>query len=331
MHTITEISIALLLLLAAAIRSLRFAPSRLTIFELQRQAEQGDGLAKAELQLRRVRTELLALRQVIELVCIAAIALLLNSLLTSWQAMLGVMAALLLVELLGNTPLIERLSQKIAAKRLPSILTLAKAWHPLLKLLAGRHPDASHAAAFYSKDELLHMVEHDHGILHPAEQALVQRALTYQHIKIKDIMTPRASVVSLDKNDSLGPLVLDNLHKSGQNRFPVIVKDLNHVIGTINMADLLPLRAEVKHPSDVMSHKVYYLAENFGIDHAIAAFLQTGASLFIVVNELEETKGVISIETVFEQIVGKSNSHDFDRYEDRRAVVQAATALRHRS
>ena len=75
-------------------------------------------------------------------------------------------------------------------------------------------------------------------------------------------------------------------------------------------------------PADVMTSKVYYIPGDMPLDAVLLSFLKTSQHLFIVVNELEETIGVISIETILQQIIGQPNLDEFEQYTDRRAVAK---------
>jgi len=322
MLTIIYSSTALLMLATAAIKSIRFQSSRLTNFELHRQAEQQDRAALAELQLRQERPLLVTLQTIIIFLLIVIITLLIGSVYNP-QITLGlVLLGVLIIELLSSRQFVRKVAEKAATKQLANIFTVIKILRPALRLMSDKHANASPTATFYSKDELLHMIEHDHGVLSATEQALIQQALTYRHLKIIDVMAPRASVMSLQKTDSLGPLMLDSLHKSGQLHFPVVDKTIKNIVGIVSMADVLPLRPEVTSPADVMTSKVYYIPGDMPLDAVLLSFLKTSQHLFIVVNELEETIGVISIETILQQIIGQPNLDEFEQYTDRRAVAK---------
>ena len=60
-------------------------------------------------------------------------------------------------------------------------------------------------------------------------------------MKIDEIMTPRSMIESVPMNELLGPLVLDDLHKKGYSRFPVIDGDIDHVVGVLRIQDLLTI------------------------------------------------------------------------------------------
>ena len=131
----------------------------------------------------------------------------------------------------------------------------------------------------------------------------------------------------------LGPFVLDRLHKSGHSRFPVIKKDIDHVVGLLYVHDLFSLAksAEKSTASKLMDSKVFYINENQPLPSALAGFLRVKHHLFIVVNEFEETTGVITIEDVLEALIGRKIVDEFDQYDDLRAVAKRAAAQRQKS
>jgi CBS domain containing-hemolysin-like protein len=51
-------------------------------------------------------------------------------------------------------------------------------------------------------------------------------------------------------------------------------------------------------------------------------YLRTQHHLFLVVNEFEEIVGIITIEDVIEQIIGRKIVDEFDQYADLRAVAK---------
>ena len=70
-----------------------------------------------------------------------------------------------------------------------------------------------------------------------------------------------------------------------------------------------------------MKKAVYYVNEEKQLDHALQAFLKTKHHLFIVVNGFEEIVGILTIEDVLEEVLGKEIVDEFDQYEDLRAVA----------
>jgi CBS domain containing-hemolysin-like protein len=110
------------------------------------------------------------------------------------------------------------------------------------------------------------------------------------------------------------------LHKSGFSRFPVTGDKKGEIVGTLYLRDLVAAKAGGP-VSGLMSKKVYYVNEEKPLQHVLDAFLKTKHHLFIVVNEFEEIAGIITIEDVIEQVLGKAIVDEFDKFDDMRAVA----------
>lgn len=176
----------------------------------------------------------------------------------------------------------------------------------------------------HSRAELAHLVESSTTILNDNEKKLIVNGLGFSDKVVRDIMTPRSVIETIDRNELLGPLVLDDLHKKGHNRFPVVDGDVDHVVGILHLRDVLAVDTMRKHTSKVesaMDTRTLYIHEYQSLSHALDAFLKTHHHLFIVVNEYRETVGLLTLEDVIEALLGRKISDEFDAHDDLRAVA----------
>lgn len=140
-------------------------------------------------------------------------------------------------------------------------------------------------------------------------------------------MTPRAKIITINRNETIGPLLLDRLHKVGRMFLPVIDKDLDHIIGVLNVHSLMPLNPALKEVGEAMNPRLFYIHQDQPLAALIAAFLRTGQHLFIVINDSEEAVGIITIEDVLRQLVGSEEPRHNLEYEDPHAIAKSgATA-----
>ena len=125
------------------------------------------------------------------------------------------------------------------------------------------------------------------------------------------------------QTDEIGPVLMGELHDSGHSRFPVVA-DMKHTtfVGTLYLRDLV-MESKARVVKDIMSPHVRYIHEEESLDHALRAFLKHRHHLFVVVNNFEEFVGVISIEDVLEEIIGKEIVDEFDEHEDLRKVASS--------
>lgn len=188
----------------------------------------------------------------------------------------------------------------------------------------------------YEKEDLLELIrsqgyQHDNRISE-AELKMAAGALTFGDKPVGKVMTPRRVVKMVAATDTIGPLLMDELHASGFSRFPV-VKELSNsaspeVVGMLYLHDLVG-HAEKGRVRDLMKKKVSFINEEQSLRDALSAFLKTETHLLVVVNNFEEITGVITIEDVIEQILGEKIVDEFERYEDMRAVARAEANTEH--
>lgn len=202
---------------------------------------------------------------------------------------------------------------------------------PLGNFLA-KHIRLDNLRKVYSREHLLELLQGYKNTAIKTEDAAAEEsatiainALTYREKLIRDFMIPRRAIVSVSAKDQVGPVLLDELHKTGHSRFPVHNGDKTAIVGMLYIKDLVAERRSGSVTSH-MRDEVYYVQETRDLQHVLAAFLRTQHHLFIVVNEFEDIVGIISIEDVLEAIIGKKIVDEFDKYDDLRAVAQLAAA-----
>ena len=326
---LAQFCVAVLAVAAAGLRGWRFTRSQVTDFELARRVEAGDKAAIREAELRTQWPLLDAMGRLVVLILTIIIVMILASTFTFFAAILWALLWLFVIELLSTQRWLRAKVDMLAIKYQSQLLQTGRALRPFLRFLAdSKALGREQRMTFYSKDELLETVDGSVQVLDKEEKVLIRQALRYRTIRVTDIMTPRSVVVTVEADDTVGPVLLDKLHKSGHSRFPVIDDDLDHVLGVLYMHNLVPLDPKYKKVADAMSQKVYYVQQDKSLDHVLQAFLRTKHHLFMVVNEFEEVVGVVSIEDVLETLIGRKIVDEFDQYEDLRAVAKLAAAER---
>lgn len=239
-----------------------------------------------------------------------------------WRGIFFGTIALLLSPLLQRMDFICRLADKLAAMSRPYALRIVDAIAPVLNWLRDRDLSRSEAK-IYSTNELIDMLNRSPNVLTKDQMARLEASLAFDDKKVSDIMTPRSMIDTASIQDSVGPLVLDDLHKTGHSRFPVIDGDVDHIVGMLYLHDLIDLKTHHKTVKSAMNPKVYYIHEAKDLSHALHAFLRTHHHLFIVVNDYRETVGLLSLEDVLETLVGKKIIDEFDQFDDLRAVAES--------
>lgn len=270
------------------------------------------------------------------LVCILAINIVANAMITLLLAnksgnIYAVIFSLILILFFG-----ELLPMLYLRKRVISITAfLAPALRKILGFMAPVVKPLSRVIEksintenkLYSKEELLNMFDGQKlasgSDIAPGEIKMIKSVLEFGDKKIREVMTPRRMVQIVTKDDEVGPVLMDELHKSGYSRFPVVSEQKHYnFVGTLYLRDLVG-ESGSKKVKDLMSSDVRYVHEEESLDHALRAFLKTHNHLFVVVNSFEEFVGVISIEDVLETAIGSEIVDEFDAHDDLRAVAKS--------
>lgn len=339
MDTLAFIIVSLLLIVVAVVGSgISLSLNHQSRFKLQRAATQGDKNAKRLFAQYGMRYRLQA-------TLLTCVALSLASLIVLVHAEVHgplslVFGALLLILATVVLPLRFQGSALFWAAKLDTPLNkLTSAASPIIKHLSiflEQH-DTTEQIKHATKKELQAMLESKDltagSDITPDEARMLRKVLTFSEHKIRDIMTPRRMVRLVTADDELGPVLLDELHKAGHSRFPVISGEGKEpqFVGTLFIRDLA-LQKKVRKVSELMSPDVIYIHEEESVDKALRAFLRTRHHLFVVVNNFQEFVGVLSIEDALEEIIGKEIVDESDTVADLReeARQQADEELKSR-
>ena len=291
-------------------------------FELKRRAKSGDEEAELLLKRHNLLRDLFSLQRVL-----AAVLLVLLSFigieLFHWT--LGLLISFIIALESGavaRMSFFQGYSQKLYESYEGKILLFMERHPYIFRAIRSVSPVPNDAYDIESKEELLEMVEQSGDVLKTYDKQLIVNGLTFNTMTVEKIMTPRSMIDSIAKDEILGPLVLDDLYKTGHSRLPVIDKDIDHVVGMLYIQDLLSLENKrSQRASAVMEKRVFYIREDQTLDKALAAFLRTRHHLFIVVNEFRETVGLLSLEDVMEALLGRKIIDEFDAHDDLRKVA----------
>jgi len=165
------------------------------------------------------------------------------------------------------------------------------------------------------------------------EQRILKGIVRFGSTTVKEVMTPRTSVIAIDIkapfHDTLAHIV-----DKGYSRIPVYEDQLDQIKGLLYVKDLLPyVDASDNFGWQDLIRTPFFVPESKKIDDLLKEFQQRRIHLAIVVDEFGGTSGVISLEDVIEEIVGEiSDEFDDDdlvysKLDDHNYVFEAQTPL----
>lgn len=305
--------------------SASFAPhrSRFSPFELARRKQTGEAAVDLDERRESLYGDIVSVQRVIQAVLLVGFVMSVVGAL-GWLTG-GLIAVVVSLEygMLASVGLVRNTGAKLYDKYEPDVLRLVNRHQAVVRWLRTTLPVAERRR-IDSREELEHLVSKSTGVLADDEKKLILGSLKFDGRQVHEIMTPKSVVDTVKRTEILGPLVLDDLHKTGHSRFPVIDEDIDHVVGILYVRDVITLDTSKQHTSKVesaMSKRVYYIREDHTLDQALTAFLSTHHHLFIVINEFRETVGIVTLEDTLEALLGRRIIDEFDAHDDMRAVA----------
>lgn len=305
-----------LLVLVAAMRPSR---SKLSNYELRRRANNGDRQARESIARNKLLRDVESnLRIKVSLLLVATAFLLVATF--GW---LGYILALLVVFVYGATShlrVVSRAAGKLYCALESQLLGLAQKLAGVMPFIRSTQ-ELDMTIRLGSTQELAHIVDQSEGVLSTDEKKLIVHSLAFSNKIVADIMTPTSDIISIKKTEFLGPLTLDELHRSGHSRLPVIGSDIHHIVGILRIHNLLALDQKRSMTAEkAMDQHVMYVRDDQTLPHALAALLRTHQHLFIVVDKEQATVGLITLDDIIEALIGHKILDEFDNHESIRAV-----------
>lgn len=299
---VQAIALALTLLLAV-VKSMHFAPSTTSQAELERQSKRGNNHATHELTRRAYVPLLIAAQRLKELILVVGTTTLLVGTFTVWPGLLLASLYIAGAEMAASRGWLQAFAHSLQplAERHFIALVRPVAW--LLKPFAPRtvNGDTLYIA---SRDELVDLIQTDTAVLTAEEKQRLLGSLHFGYLTVSDAMVPRDNLATVDIVETVGPVLLDRLHKVGHNVFVVIKKDVDHIKGLLYMRDLVPLDPNIATVKDAMRPTVHYIAATAPLAAILGASLQSGRQLFIVVDDQANTLGLITLRDVVAKLLG---------------------------
>lgn len=166
------------------------------------------------------------------------------------------------------------------------------------------------------------------GGIQPYEEKAIRNILVLDTKRVQDVMTPRTIVFSLQENMTVSDAYAHPRiwHYS---RIPVYGDDNEDITGIVLRKDIVRYMADDKGTMILgeIIQPVHFVLENQTLDKVLLQFLESRLHLFIVLDEYGGLSGVISLEDVLEEMLGREIVDETDAVVDLR---QAARERRNR-
>ena len=169
-----------------------------------------------------------------------------------------------------------------------------------------------------TEEEIISMVKegHEQGTILASEAELIHNVFEFDDKEVKDIMTHRKNIVSLDGNMSFIDAI-EFIIDTGKSRFPVYENDVDSIIGVLHIKDAFTFfeKNEVYRSCikdiDGLIRPVDFIPETVNINDLFKKMQSKKSHLAMVVDEYGQISGLIAMEDILEELVGNiEDEHD---------------------
>ena len=174
-----------------------------------------------------------------------------------------------------------------------------------------------------SREELIHttLLSEEEGVIGDLESDIIENTLTLKEMKIKDILTPRSVMYAIEKNTAIKD-ILEDKRTYKFSRVPVYVDSIDNIVGVVLTKKLF--KQAIKNPNATMESimkPAYTLNENIPVSKALNKFIEKKEHMFIVLDNYDQTEGLITLEDCIETLLGLEIMDESDTIPDMRRLA----------
>ncbi len=176
-----------------------------------------------------------------------------------------------------------------------------------------------------TKDELLEsmLLSEDDGVIDEKESDFIENILKLDDIKIGDVLTPRSVVFALDEKRTLKDIMDNEEEIFNFSRIPVYHDSIEDVTGIVLTKKLF--QQAIKDNSVTLKSikkEIFSINENIPVSKALDLFISKKDHMFLVMDNYDQTEGIVTLEDCVETILGVEIMDESDANEDMRELAK---------
>lgn len=231
--------------------------------------------------------------------------------------------------------LVARPVELLTVAMRPVVIVLAAIPNVLSRLLFG---DRAAARPTVTEPELRMLIgiSAQEGAVGEEEAELMERVFRFYDRRASEVMVPRTEVVWLESRTTVGAFY-QIYDETPHSRFPVYHESLDDVVGVVNIKDVL--RAVAKGaitsdtPIDELMRPAYFVPETKLVGRLFVEMQEGRQQMAIIVDEYGGTAGVVTLELLLEEMVGRvvdelgQRVQEFEEIDERTTRVDGGMSI----
>ncbi len=155
------------------------------------------------------------------------------------------------------------------------------------------------------------------------QKRVIENILSLDEKTVKNVMTPRTVIFSLSEHLSVEEASKTS-KKWEHSRFPVYDRDTEDVVGIVLTKELFSAFSQGKkdRPLTSLMRPVHFVVDSAKLNNVFTDFMATRQKLFVVIDEYGGLSGLISLEDILEEILGREIIDESDEVIDKRELAR---------
>lgn len=158
------------------------------------------------------------------------------------------------------------------------------------------------------------------------QEAVIINIIALSGKRVRQVMTPRTVTFTMSKDSTIADAVQLQEKWRSHSRVPVYGKDSSDVVGIVRSYEVMQAAAAGSYERTLEGLMIpaHFVPEIAPLDKVMLEFFERRQHLFVVVDEYGSVTGVISLEDIVEEIMGREIMDESDRTGNLRALARAS-------
>lgn len=186
-----------------------------------------------------------------------------------------------------------------------------------------------------SHHEVLSMAElgHEEGVIDVLEDSVIRNVIGLDRVLVKDILTPRVVVFSLDEEKLISEL-RQELFSFPHTRIPLFSSNQADIAtGYVTQRDVAKeiLEGDSSKKLKELSRPLKSVPDMMRVDKLLLQMVESHTPICAAIDEHGGFAGVVTLEDILEEIIGREIVDEFDKIRDLRSYAKTLHELRGRT